>query len=362
MKSNILIIIILFVRTSFASSYLFVQDSTPEIIKRYNYFVNLAEISIIDGDYNEAVQKYNEAFSPEVYTFAVDKYNAAICHVLMENYEQAYSLLKEILQKGYSISNLKNKTIFDSFFLSQWGLKLIDSSRNIVFTFNEDLRKTLDSLFYMDQLFRKNREFGDPYDFFEDTINSIDDSNRIVLEAIIDKHGFPGEQVIGLSESCLIQQPYSIILRHLQQISTGRRRGEVTNVSPLIIDAYHSGRMPLHEASALLELAQRDFGTFSAALVKVFYIPPGGNPFPVPEEEKTKKEWSFLNLGEEELAINEVRIEFGLETIEDFRKKLVFRLDNGTFNFKKIRGGKNTLTTMNKEQYDHVNKNLIPLR
>ena len=362
MKSNLLIIIILFVRASFASSFLFIQDSTPEIIKRYNYFVNLAEISIVDGDYNEAVQKYNEAFSLEVYTFAVDKYNAALCHVFLENYEQAYSLLKEILQKGYSISNLKNKDLFDNFFLSKWGKGLIDYSKDIVFTFNEDLRNTLDSLFYMDQLFRKNRELGDPYDFFEDTINRIDDSNRVALEAIIDKYGFPGEEIIGLSESCLIQQPYSIILRHLQQISTGRRRGEVTNVSPLVIDAYYSGRMPLHEASELLELAHRDFGTFSAALKKVIYIPPGGNPFQIPEEEKAKKEWSFLNLGEEELAINEVRIEFGLETIEDLRKKLVFRLDNDTFEFRKISGGKNTLTTMDKEQYDYLNKNLIPVR
>ncbi|MBW6479497.1 MAG: hypothetical protein K0B37_08725 [Bacteroidales bacterium] len=341
----------------------FAENQVPENIKKYNYYVNLAELSIIDSVYQKAVFYYDSAFMKKDYAFAVDKYNAALCHVFLENYEQAYSLLKEILQKGYSISNLKNKDLFDNFFLSKWGKGLIDYSKDIVFTFNEDLRNTLDSLFYMDQLFRKNREFGDPYDFFEDTINRIDDSNRVALEAIIDKHGFPGEEVIGLSDSCLIQQPYSIILRHLQQISTGRRRGEVTNVSPMVIDAYHSGRMPAHEASDLLELAYRDFGSFSASMIRFIYIPPGDNPFQIPEEEKAKKDWSFINLKEEEAeTINKVRLEFGLETIEDLRKKLVFRLDNDTFDFRKIRGGKNILTTLDKVQYDHVKKNLIPVR
>jgi hypothetical protein len=49
------------------------------------------------------------------------------------------------------------KTVFDDFFSSQWGLVLKDYSENIELTFNRDLRRTIDSLFYMDQFFRKNR-------------------------------------------------------------------------------------------------------------------------------------------------------------------------------------------------------------
>jgi len=271
MKRESFKLTILFVIFYITSPSLFAEDSIPGAIMQYNYMVNSAEISLIDGDYNLAAQQYKQAFDLEVYAFAVDKYNAALCLTYLEKYSESFYLLKDILQKGYSIKNLKMEPVFDDFFQSDWGTRLTDYSGNIVFTFNQDLRKTLDSLLYMDQLFRKNREFGNPYDFFEDTINRIDDSNRKMIESIIYEYGFPGEELIGLSDSSLTVQPYNLVLRHLQQISTGRRRGEVENISPIILAAYQSGRIPAHEASHLLEVAHKDFGSFSGSLFKIIY-------------------------------------------------------------------------------------------
>lgn len=354
--------IIITLKVVCAFSTLFANDRIPETIKRYNYFINLAEISIVEGVYNEAVMNYEKAFSVEVYPFAVDKYNAAVCFVKLEMYSEAYQLLKEILQKGYHVNHIQNEDVFSDFLLSSWGNKLLDYSHNINIKFDEPLRIILDSLFYMDQKFRRMEMHGNPYEINSDTIDRIDDLNRAELERIIDAYGFPGEEIIGVSDSCLTTQPYWILLTHFQQICSGRRRGEVTCFTDEILNAYIAGRIGAHQASHLLGLNYKDFGSFSGSLFKIIYIPPGGNPSQILAEEKETKEWGFFDLKEDEKEINKVRLDFGLESIEDLRKKLIFRLENETFNFNKISGGENVLTTTNKEQYDYSNGNLIPVK
>lgn len=334
-------------------------SAVPENIRKYNYYVNLAEIALIDTLYESAVLHYDSAFFYKDYSFAVDKYNAAVCHVYLVQYEKAYPLLKELLQKGYSIENLQNKAVFDGFFLSARGKALKDFSANIDFTYNAELRSTIDSLFYMDQLFRRNREFGNPYDFFEDTINRIDDSNRIVLDAIVEHYGFPGEEIIGLSDSSLVQQPYYIMLLHFQQISTARRRGEVKSVSPMVLDAYYSGRMRAHEAAFLLEASGMNYGNSFSTFVQFAYVGPD------PEcEESTiiRKEtpWGFFKLSEEENEkVNAIRTDFGLESVDDLRKKLVFQMDSKPFDFSKISGGRSIYHTSDYEQFKRNTK--VPL-
>jgi hypothetical protein len=343
---------------------IFASNHLPDSIKRYYYFVNLAEISLIDSLYDQATLYYDSAFSQKNYPFAADKYNAAVCHVYLRQYEQSFPLFKEIIQKGYGISALMGKNVFEDFFSSQWGLALKDYSENIELTFNRDLRRTIDSLFYMDQFFRKNREFGNPYDFFEDTINRIDDSNRNVLEAIIERYGFPGEEIIGLSDSSLTLQPYYTMLLHFQQISTGRRRGEVQNVSPWIVGAYYSGRMNVHEAANLLESAGQDLGSMAATLVRFILTSPGSGYVEVDGKwtyEGAEVPYGFFRTeGEYAERLNRLREEFGLESVNDFRKKVIFRRNNEVFDFSKIKGSMNTFLTSEINSMPNP-MNIIPL-
>jgi hypothetical protein len=341
------------------SKLLFIDVSSlngvPEAIRKYNYYVNMAELSIVESQYEQAVLYYDSAFMKKDYAFAVDKYNAAICHIYLKQYAHAYSFFQEILQKGYAVENLKSKAQFKGFFESSWGQKLINYSDDIEFTLNSEVRSILDSLLFMDQLFRKNREFGNPYDFFEDTINRIDDSNRIVLKNIIDEYGFPGEEIIGLSDTSLTRQPYQIILLHFQQISSARRRGEFRNVIPWIQNAYNNGRMPAHEAAFLLEASGMDYGNSFSSLVKYRYV--GPDPYCVESDIVTKETpWGFFNLTEEERnEINSVRSEFGLESVEDLRKKLVFKMNTKIFDFSKIYGGRSIYQMQDYEWYKNVN-------
>ncbi len=339
-----------------------VFDSIPKTIKEYNRHVNLAEISLIDGYYKKAISHYGDAFSIDVYAPAIDVFNAAVCMVKVSQFDDAFLLLKEILKKGYSIRNIENDNTFNEFFHTEIGLQLKDFARNVPYNYDMNLRSTIDSLYMMDQLFRKKKELGNPYDFFEDTINRIDDLNRDILESIIDTLGFPGEELIGLSDSSLTYQPYSIVLIHLQQISTGRRRGEVENISEIVMNAYCSGRLPVHEAAYLLELASADFGSFSSSLFKIIYLEPGNNTMQIPEDEIRNKEWGYYELKDQKKEIDKDRLNFGLETVDDYRKKLIFKLNESTFDFNKIKSGYNIMSTTNKQQYDYSNGNLIPIR
>ncbi len=331
-------------------------------LKKYYSNTNNAELSIVDSNYLKAINYYDSAFASKASPFAIDIYNAAVCAVLLNKNEKCYSLLTKIIDKGYKINNFQKKQVFNEFFKTEWGKNLLKYSENINIYYNLKLRHTLDSLFYMDQLFRKKVGEDKPYSFYEDTITKTDISNTKFLNKLIVKYGFPSEDLIGLNDSSLVDQPYYILIIHQQSGSPSR----IYDFTSEIINALYDGKINVHNASELITKSCGNdlYGFFNSGIVKAVYDPSdtGKANYGI-DKNYDNISWGYFQIPEEkEKKIDSVRQEIGLEKLRENRTKIVFRLKDTLFDFSKFSGENSIFSIPDKEFYEETIKNIIPLK
>ncbi len=298
----------------------------------YNKYVNSAELRIVDSSYLEALDFYDRAFQERKFPYAKDRYNAAICAAILKMNARCYSELGLVLEKGYAISNIQAKGVFDDFLKTNFGKKLIKENKSSPKNYNSTYRKALDSLFEADQYFR-NKEGN--YVLYKDTINKIDKSNVAAFTKLIGKYGFPTEELVGVPDTSFIPIPYRTLIVH--QLSNNPSRA--FDYTELIKKALEEGKIETHLAAELISKSSGDdlYGFYeSSELVKcVLHFPnsdasESGNIYP--DYDSTK--WGYLELPpEREASLNLKRNKLGLESLKDSRIKSFFLLKDNRFDF-----------------------------
>jgi len=346
---NKLIILLLFCGLNIQQAYC----QMSEKLKMHYSLINKAEMAIIDSNYQLAINLYDSAFTYKDSPFATDIYNAAICATLTLQYDKTLLYLQRVLDKGYKIQKLFEKPLFDEFFKSDFGIELIQYSHNIVYKHNIILNNQLDSLFDIDQKFRKM--VNNPYEVYKDTISKIDDSNAIFIIDFINKYGFPNEDLIGLYTNLYNNTSWYIVILHNQQrYSKGKTKTDMTD---LIYDALYNGEIHPTVAIHLIEetgIGSNYYGCIDAGLLK-FVLDTTGM---ITKEIIEKIPWGYLVLKDED-KINEIRVEIGLDKINETRKKLLFKNEDKRFLISVCGGGMFIYLISNIEDYNSMIENLI---
>jgi hypothetical protein len=320
-----------------------------------NYYpkINKAELSIVTGNYRDALKYYNAAFNEVNVGFAKDYYNALICALSVGRKAQVSYLLLHLFKKGLTnsfaqddtiISNTKKKlgpSVFDR--LRRKGQAFYNKTADLL------LRKELENMFNSDQQFRA---MEGSYQKYGDTIKKIDDRNVIRLKEIIAKKGFPSESMIGFPEKFPFSQnlqPYYVILHHHSQALTIGKAYAITFFDELTI-AVKQGKLQPHTAGYLFALqGLNDFNSFGMEQLKQSDGTLSGYFINKPSLEDGRK-------------IDSLRYSIGLEPLTDFYKKVIFGRSHKVTHFQfKYSGSLNIFTGISKEEFEQSVKKAIEM-
>ncbi|GAB3202645.1 hypothetical protein ABID22_002737 [Pontibacter aydingkolensis] len=296
--------------------------SETDYTKVYHPVINKAELSILQKDYAGALALYREAFKVVPAPFARDYYNAAVCAMLLKDKKQSLGYLEKLAAKGVSIDYLENRPVFDSLqSTKQWRKfkrKYPKYRQQYEKQVNLDLRADLDELYARDQYFRQAkgglRVYGD-------TLNKIEAANTKKFLSWVENHGYPGEDLIGVGDTLEQLPRFSIII----QRQTKARKGH--DFSKILEAAVQQGRLSPQAAAYLIEqqVGRSKYG--SKAYVKI-------NCSTCENEEPLDKMKRYLeeNRTEKELLTLEAnRKKLGLESFEDYKKKVIYSMTDKRF-------------------------------
>ncbi len=163
-----------------------------------DYFQTIykAEDCLLSFNYQGAVKNYETAFALEGAPFLKDVHNALICAIrckdnpkieLFVTYMSKFNIAKEYLDQPVFTDSLKNEPVW--VFMKETLYKEKKTT--------SELYTKLDSLYVLDQDIREQCKqiATNYYSVCNDTILYIDSINLIALTAVIDKFGFPGDDV-----------------------------------------------------------------------------------------------------------------------------------------------------------------------
>ncbi|MEJ8803565.1 hypothetical protein [Pontibacter sp. H249] len=288
--------------------------------KEYHPLINKAELSIVEQDFAAALELYQQAFKAVPAPFARDYYNAAVCAMLLKDKKQSQAYLEKLAVKGVSINYLAKQPVFDSLKTTKhwrkFRRKYSKYRKQYSSQVNPDLRADLDELYARDQYFRQ-AEGG--LRMYGDTLRKIETANTKLFLEWVEKHGYPGESLVGVADTLEQLPRFSIII----QRQTKARNGH--DFSKVLVDAVQQGRLSPQAAAYLIEqqVGRSKYG--SKAYVKLNCNSCKNNLDGIDrymEERRTDKEL---------LTIEANRKLLGLEPFNDYKKKVLYSMDDKRF-------------------------------
>ncbi|SOE21933.1 hypothetical protein SAMN06298216_2382 [Spirosomataceae bacterium TFI 002] len=289
-----------------------------------SYFPNIhdAEMNLIEDNYYQALVSYAKAFDQTSDGHLKDYFNAAVCATYLGDATTAYKYLEKTAEKGLSLDFVKSEVAFQAIQKDpEWRdfeLVFLSKRRGAEQQINKDLKNVLDILVSRGNWFRERNA-----ETFADTIAMIDADNALILDSLMNEFGFPGENEIGIGEGGypIIQYPFYEIIK-LQVPSV-----QVVNFSNKIISGMKNGRITPHIASSLLRVVNDSDDYFS----RFIYMIKMDETLSSKPVEKVNQ-WVHAELtDEDERRFNELRLNFGLETLEDYQRKILFSLQDHRF-------------------------------
>lgn len=317
-------------------------------IRQYAQYVNLAELAITDSAYQKAIAYYDSAAQFIDSPFAKDRYNKTVCYALTGEYDKCRFGLLYLFGKSLDRQKIRDNPAFTEFLLSETGKDLLDLK--VELTYNTRLRSVYDSLHTADQYFRRKHP-KDYHDFDHDTITKIDASNVKMMNELIVEYGWPTEDLIGIED--LGFQQYEIIIIHQHN-----SRYKIYNYAEDLKKAYENCRIDVSKAAYLImeSMGQDNMRAMDAGLVTYVFDPEG--TYKNEDLMLYRHKTGFFRLQDDKKeAINQKRRTFGLEPIDDLRRKVMFSERDKRFCYN-FNGGKTGFTTASIEDYEYAVKNI----
>ncbi len=337
--------------------FLFIYNSSSGQVKtsncdfrQYAHYTNLAELAITDSTYEKAIAYYDSASQFICSPFAKDRYNKTVCYALTGQFFECRSGLLYLFGKGLDRQKIRDNPAFTEFLVSETGKDLPDLK--VELTYNTLLRSVYDSLHDADQYFRLKHP-KDYHAYDHDTITKIDASNVKMMNELIDEYGWPTEDLIGIDNLFGFQQ-YEIIIIHQHNY-----KYQIYNYAEDVKKAYENCRIDVSKAAYLIveSTGQDKMRAMDAGLVTYVFDPEG--TYKTEDLKLYRHKTGFFRMQDDKKEeINQKRRTFGLEPIDDLRRKVMFseRDKRFCFNFK---GGKTGFTTANIEDYEYAVKNIV---
>lgn len=298
---------------------------SADFTKVYYPNINDAEMAITRQEFRLALTYYKTAFGSEESGFARDYRNAILCAIHTEDDAFAFNYLEKMILKGLDKTFLAD-TIFKPLNRKPgWG-KLMDAYDRLhhksLTSIQGNLLRELVAMEERDQLFRSKEG---SYKVYGDTIAKIDIENVLRFQQLVADYGFPSEDIIGAFSSEQ-NAPYNLILHHQAQNLSNRKYKFplAPSLAPILVKAAKEGKCSPAHAGFLLSL-QND--------PSLRYYAWGINQ--VSENGVLQPYFLLDKIPDDQLnGINQLRAEIGLESMDDFRMKCQFWLDNPNTPFK----------------------------
>ncbi|MBT29769.1 MAG: hypothetical protein CMO01_08930 [Thalassobius sp.] len=294
-----------------------IQAQQIDYRKSYYPAVNKAELAISDNKYNIALNFYLEAFQNVPNPFSKDLFNAAVCAALEQNVMMTISFCEKLLLSGTEITFIQSQKVFRRIEEDERWKHFIANyanyRRRYLLNVNMPLRKELELLTAYDQHFRIQ---PNGYVIYKDTINAIDISNIDRVKFIIEKYGFPGEDLIGVKDPLSAPPFHSILYHHCQKAADGFGKG-MADFPGDLSDAVKYGKLDPHRFASYVDIqGQPVYG--NTAFYRI----------------GREGELRYLNMSDNVLKkINKRRASIGLEPLGEYRKKILFSIKDDRFIF-----------------------------
>ncbi len=302
--------IILIIILSVFSIKIYSQTNYIEYHKKARFIDSL----IIDSNYTESIDKYNELFSEYDFIFAEDCFRAIQTATYINDTINAFNFLNRGATQGITMQQITRDSILtDLKKLHSWSI-FKDEYKNLrkryLSNINTELRMKINELYDLDQKYRDKHELH-PWNFlwrpfiwkkWKKVTKSIVENDLIPL---IKEYGFPGEKLIGLDESTFhykhkYDHLYSnfafIILIHYYSIP------RPSELNAILLQNIKSGNISPKQYASLIDFqAQWGKGKFYNGL--------------------HYNEWHKSTIKKDLLKINKARIKIGLESLSEQKRK-----------------------------------------
>lgn len=354
------IIIFLLVTNLFYSQK---NELTNKKLLDYYETVNSAEDKIVTNELDSADFYYQKAFEIFKKPHVNDLYNHMKVLLKKKNYESAFKhyqsldCMKYKFEDNFLSTNFPNSEQYKK-------LKCKDN-------FDDNYRKELDSLFKIDQHYRKIS--GGNYAKYKKEITKNDSIASTKLLNLIQKKEFPNEYNLGLNSADLVFfQNFYYIIWH--QLATNLYSPQVVNFSDEIIIALNKGKITPENAAFLLDLNNGTQNYSSRHFDILQFLKNGDNPerpHDKAEEMFEKADCCYVHQwfypekrGEKGNAlvkdIDGRRKRIGMSTLDQSLRKKVFLLTN-----KEYKMGHASLVGMNfqkDEDAENLKKHFIKIK
>lgn len=199
-------------------------------IPRYYELVKAAEMQIVNEEFKEAVNLYQNAFPLIEKPFGKDVFNAALASQLANMPDERDKYLQIIINNSENAE--KTKSVFVGPYLNEreWN-SLIEQK---VIAYDPVKRTEFEGILKKDQLYRPH------YDEFDSIIEVNEKSNMQQIISYSEAYGFPSQIKLGYPED-LVSQGHHIVLLHV-----ARRRAEdksIMNLKNMMKSALDAGRL-----------------------------------------------------------------------------------------------------------------------
>lgn len=315
------ILIFLSIIVNFIASAQGYQLKKQHLLKYYE-LTNEAENKIITNDLAGANNLYKEAFKEFKYPHAKDLNNSMIIALKIKDFKTALNYYQSLKCLG---KEFKNDFVEEFKNLEKYKIK---SCRNKI---DSQYKKTLDSLFEIDQYFRKLSRGN--YKAYKKELTQSDSITSVNLLKLIKKKGFPNEYNIGLgSTNDMFYQKFYYIIWH--QLATNLYSPQKVNFSKEIEKALNEGKIRPDIAGQLFDLNN---GTNNYSFFKIYQFIISNDKIDccyISEAILPERRTEQVNIKIKE--INRNRKLIGLSSTEQEVRKNIFSLKDKNYIFTSI--------------------------
>ena len=308
------LLIIIFSILSFISKSQTIELKNKKLIKYYE-LINDAEKKIINNELINANHLYKEAFKEFTFPHAKDLHTSMKVALNINDSKFAYDNYQSLKCLGEnSVDIFKDD--------EKYNVKSCENKIDI------KLKKNLDSLFNIDQYYRKLSKGN--YSAFKKELTKSDSIASVNLLQLIQNKGFPNEYDIGLEMNSEVYfHDFYLIIWH--QLASNLYSPQIVNFSNEINKALNAGKIRPDIAGFLLDLNN---STSDYSYFKIYQF--------ISDNENAdccyvNKDFLYENRTEKSLSkiqdVNYKRKLLGLSSTEDEIRKSIFSLKNKEYIF-----------------------------
>lgn len=290
---------------------------TPEIAIRYYNIVNKAELAICDSNFEQAARYYKEAFTINPSKpFSKDLSNAFFAVMDTRDFETSEKYLKQLLKRGIGAAYIERTKDY-------YKGESLEHINAVLSKYPNDTIKKNPMVAQIHEMVQWDQDVRNYFyelnngRYMVDSTFTVDDINSKALLKLFKEKGFPNENVLGSNAwqnyNPNVAPEYDLIILHNTGAAMGRRSGHIFDTI-------------LYRAVMNLDYHPRWFGEVVQKTVSAPWFKYDGVTlnFPITISGCFYKNIIYPEYYDEvsEKKINTERAKIGLETLDEFRRKL----------------------------------------